>query len=73
MDKATMMMTTLEVAEQLRLPVKAVLGLIRSGRLPATRISHRYLIPRRAVEDFVDAVYKKEDDHDHETIEGTTD
>lgn len=37
-------LTTSEVADELRLSVRTVCGLIRTGRLPAVRIGRRWLV-----------------------------
>jgi excisionase family DNA binding protein len=70
-----LMLNTSEAARLLGVAPKTVLRLIQAGRLPAIYIHRRYLIPRRAVEEFVEAVYSgRRCDHEaNEANEAGTD
>lgn len=51
----TPLLTTSEVADQLRLPVRSVQRLIRLGELKAHRVAGEYRIPEAAVEEYLAA------------------
>ncbi len=48
--------TAKELAREWRVSVQHVLGLVRSGRLPAHRIGHRVIIPRGGADAYLQSV-----------------
>ncbi len=48
--------TAKELAREWRVSIPHVLGLVRSGRLPAHRIGGRVIIPRAGAEDYLKSV-----------------
>ena len=57
---APLVLTVREAAELLRCSEETIYQLIYSGRLRALRPSRRFVIPRRALETFLDGRYRRE-------------
>jgi len=60
MERERLTMNVPEVAEALGISRAHAYELVRLGKIPSLRLGHRIVIPRRALEAFLDSVRPKD-------------